>query len=197
MKILRRFLAVALTLCAAASLAAQENGRAIVFQAFGGGASHLRNLNSVGTTADFKLGFNVGGAVGVELNDYVALHGDFTWTRNEARGAATFAGTNFDRFFYGGHVELSLPNSERGVNPFLFGGGGAVTVHQAGSAAVLANFTKPAAMFGLGVRYLVPRTPVELLIEGKSLVYKWEAGGFSRTQWDLSYSAGLAYRLGF
>jgi len=60
----------------------------------------------------------------------------------------------------------------------------------------LSNFTKPAAMFGIGIRYLLPRAPVELLIEGKSLVYKWAAGGFSRTQWDVSYSAGLAYRLG-
>lgn len=196
MRVLRRFFAVALTLFGAASLAAQENGRAMVFQAFGGGASHLRNLNSVGTTADFKLGFNLGAAIGVEVNDYMAIHGDFTYTRNEARGASTFAGTNFDRFFYGGHVELSYPTTESGFNPFLFGGGGAVTVHQAGSSATLSNFTKPAAMFGLGIRYMIPQSPVELLIEGKSLVYKWQAGGFSRTQWDLSYSAGLAYRLG-
>src|SRR4026207_1003944 len=102
MKVLRRFLAVGLGLFSVASLAAQENGRAMVFQAFGGGASHLRNLNSVGTTADFKLGFNLGAAIGVEVNDYMAIHGDFTYTRNEARGASTFAGTNFDRFFYGG-----------------------------------------------------------------------------------------------
>jgi hypothetical protein len=51
-------------------------------------------------------------------------------------------------------------------------------------------------MFGLGFRYQIPRSPIELLMEGKSLGYKWEASGFSRTQWDLTYSAGLAYRFG-
>jgi hypothetical protein len=195
MKTAARFLAVAITLFGAASLAAQENGRAIVFQAFGGGASHLRNLNSVGTVADFKLGYNLGAAIGVQANEYVAFHGDFTYTRNEARGASSFAGTNFDRFYYGGHLELSYPTRSR-FAPFVFGGGGAVTVHQAGAAATLDDFTKPAAMFGAGFRYDFTGAPVELLIEGKSLVYKWQGGGFSRTQWDLSYSAGLAYRLG-
>src|SRR4026208_1733002 len=148
MKVLRRFLAVGLGLFSVASLAAQENGRAMVFQAVGGGARHLRNLPSVGTTADFKLGFNLGAAIGVEVNDYMAIHGDFTYTRNEARGASTFAGTNFDRFFYGGHVELSYPTTESGFNPFLFGGGGAVTGHPAGRSATPATFTPPAAPFG-------------------------------------------------
>lgn len=64
-------------LSGATALAAQESGHALVFQAFGGGASHLRNLNSTGTVADFKLGYNLGAAVGVEVNDYVAFHGDY------------------------------------------------------------------------------------------------------------------------
>ncbi len=196
MKAVVRFLGVPLALFAAASLAAQENGRAVVFQAFGGGASHLRNLNSSGSAADFKTGYNLGAAIGVQANEYVGIHGDFTYTRNEARGASSFAGTKLDRFFYGAHLELSYPTESR-FAPFAFGGGGAVTVHQAGSAATLADFTKPAAMFGAGFRYQFAGAPVELLVEGKSLVYKWEGGGFSRTQWDLSYSAGLGYRLPF
>jgi hypothetical protein len=158
-------------------------------------ANHLRNLNSNGT-ADFKTGLNVGAAVGLELNKDVAVHGDFTYTVNEARGISSFAGTNVERFFYGGHVDLSYP-SEQGFMPFLFGGGGAVTIHQSATTATLPTFTKPAGMFGAGLRYQVGRTPVELLFEGKSLVYKWDRGGFSRTQWDVSYSMGVAYRLGF
>lgn len=195
MTVLRRFLTVALTIGSATMLAAQDNGRAIVLQAFGGGVSHLRNLNSTGSVADFKLGYNLGGAIGVQANEYVAFHGDFTYTRNEARGASSFAGTKFDRFFYGGHVELTYPLGR--LAPFAFGGGGGVTIHQAGSGAQLDTFTKPAGMFGAGIRYRFEGTPVELLAEGKSLVYKWEGGGFSRMQWDVSYSAGIAYRFGF
>ena len=196
MKVARRFLAVSLALFGAASLSAQANGRAVVFQAFAGGATHLRNLNAAGPVAHFEPGYNIGGAIGVQVSDYFGVHADFTYTRNVARGSSNFTGSNIDRYFYGAHVELSYPTENR-FAPFAFAGGGAVTVHQAGVAAILPNFTKPAAMFGAGFRYQVGDMPIELLVEGKSLVYKWDRGGFARTQWDVSYSAGLAYRLGF
>ena len=195
MRVAIRFLAVPLAFFGAASLSAQESGRAIVFQAYGGGASHLRNLNATSSVAHFKPGYSIGAAIGVQANDYVGVHADFTYTRNEARGAASFAGANVDRFFYGAHLEFSYLTENR-FAPFAFAGGGAVTIHQAGALATLPDFTKPAAMFGAGFRYQFSGAPVELLVEGKSLVYKWDRWGFSRTQWDLSYSAGLAYRLG-
>lgn len=196
MRIALRLLGVPLILFSAASLAAQESGRAVVFQAYGGGASHLRNLNSGGDVAHFKPGYGFGGAIGVYTNEYFAVHADFTFTRNEARGVASFTGTKVDRYFYGAHLEFSYPTNNR-FAPFAFGGGGAVTVHQAGSAATLSDFTRPAAMFGAGLRYQFAGAPVELMVEGKSLVYKWNRWGFDRTQWDVSYSAGLAYRLPF
>jgi opacity protein-like surface antigen len=189
-----RLLALLAALLGAASLAAQENGPAVVFQAFGGGAGHLRDLNSSGSAADFKLGFTLGIAIGLQANDHVALHGDFTYTRNVARGASSFAGAKIDRLYYGAHVELSYP-TEGGFAPFVFGGGGAVEVQEAASVTTLVSFTKPAVMFGAGLRYQIPGVPVELLAEGKSLIYRWEGGGFSRTQWDLSYAVGLAYRM--
>lgn len=194
MRIARRFLVLPLLL-AATSLAAQQHGRAVVFQVFGGGTGHLRNLNSGPGIADFNPGYNLGGAIGVQANEYIGVHADLTYTRNMARGSSTFSGTNVDRFFYGAHVEISYPR-ESGVAPFAFAGGGAVTVTQAGVAGGLPNFTKPAAMFGAGLKYQFGKAPVELLVEGKSLVYKWDRWGFSKTQWDLSYSAGLSYRFG-
>jgi hypothetical protein len=36
-----------------------------------------------------------------------------------------------------------------------------------------------------------------MLAEGNVLTYKWAAAPFSRTQWDISYSVGFAYRFGF
>jgi hypothetical protein len=196
MKVARCFLAVPLALFGAVSLSAQANGRAVVFQAFGGGATHLRNLNATGPVAHFEQGWNIGGAIGVQANDYIGLHADFTYTRNVARGTSIFTGAKFNRYFYGAHVEVSYPTESR-FAPFAFAGGGAVTVHQVGASATLLDFTKPAAMFGAGLRYQFGSAPVELLMEGKSLVYQWDGGGFTRTQWDLSYSLGLAYRLGF
>jgi hypothetical protein len=196
MKVAVRLLALPLALLGTTTLAAQETGRGVVFQVFAGGATHLRNLNATGSVAHFQPGFNLGGAIGFQASDYFGLHGDFTYTRNQARGASSFSGSNIDRFFYGAHMEFSYP-TESGFAPFAFGGGGAVTIHQAGPTGTLPTFTKPAAMFGAGFRYQFAKTPVEVLVEGKSLVYQWDRGGFSRTQWDVSYSAGLAYRLGF
>lgn len=193
MKVAHRLFTLPVVLLAA-SLSAQENGPAVVFQSLGGGASHLRDLNSSGTAADFKLGYTLGFAIGFQANDHVALHGDFTYTRNVARGASSFAGAKIDRLYYGVHLELSYP-TENGFAPFVFGGGGAVEVQEAASVVTRLNFTRPAVMFGAGLRYRIPGVPVELLAEGKSLVYKWEGGGFSRTQWDLSYAVGLAYRM--
>jgi len=181
----------------AAPASAQD--RAVVFQVLGGGYNHLANLSSSGADAHFKTGFAIGGAAGVHLNQYVAVHADFTFARNQARGALDFAGDNVDRYFYGGHVELRYPVTEA-FAPFLFGGAGAVTVNQRTVGAEVAafnRFTKPAGMFGAGLSYLIPGAPVELLAEGKALTYKWDVAGFNRMQWDVTYSLGFAYRLHF
>ena len=166
----------------------------MVFQIFAGGATHLRDLNSSGAAADFKLGYTLGLAIGLQATDHIALHGDFTYTRNVARGVSSFAGAQIDRLYSGVHVELSYP-AKNGFAPFVFGGGGAVQAEEAGSSPTKINFTKPAVMFGAGLRYRIPGMPVELFTEGKSMVYPWQGGGFSRTQWDFSYAVGLAYRM--
>ena len=194
MNVMFRFLALPAVLLGAVPLSAQEDRPAVVFQVFGGGAGHLRDLNSGGSSADFKPGYTLGVAVGYQANAHVALHGDFTYTRNVARGASLFAGAKIDRLYYGAHVELSYPTVS-GFAPFVFGGGGAVDIQEATSAPTGINFTRPAGMFGAGLRYQVPGVPVELLAEGKSLVYKWVGGGFARTQWDVSYAVGLAFRM--
>jgi len=60
--------------------------RAVFFSARGGGYNGLSNLTDAGPTADFKkVGFSVGGGVGVQLHRYVSVRGDFTFARNELR----------------------------------------------------------------------------------------------------------------
>jgi len=207
--------------CAAMPLAAQTS-RPVVVGVYGGGYSHMLNLNDAGPshgTAHFTHGSTVGATVGVQLSRYVAVHGDFTYSETEARGDESFAGGLFDRFFYGAHVELGYP-AGRGVTPYLFLGGGAVTVDELGSAATVGTFTKPAGMFGAGFFYAIAKTGFELFTEGKGLVYQWDRGGFApmqwyitttegqnyplalstgdfdRTQWDFTYTLGLSYRFG-
>ncbi len=184
--------ALVAALVAAAPLAAQQT---VVLNVSGGGYNHFANLSSSGApTADFKPGYNLGTSVGLEVTRYVALHADFTFARTTARGVSSFSGADFNRFFYGAHLELRYP-LESGLTPFAFAGGGAVTVDQVNGGTV-GNFTKPAGMFGAGFGYLIPRSKVEIFAEGKSLVYQWDAAGFNKTQADVTYSIGLAYRIG-
>lgn len=182
---------VVAALLGAAPLVAQ---RAVIFNLNGGGYNHLANLNGSGApTADFKPGYNLGMSVGLEFTRYLHMHGDFTFARARARGASAFAGADFNRLFYGAHVELRYP-FESGFVPFGFVGGGAVTVDQAGST-VVPTFTKPAGMMGAGFGYTIPRSNFELFGEGKTLVYQWKQTGFDKTLWDVTYSVGLSYRL--
>ena len=62
--------------------------------------------------------------------------------------------------------------------------------------STVATFTKPAGMMGAGLGYDLPRSNLGVFAEGKSLVYQWDRSGFDKTMWDVTYSIGLAYRLG-
>jgi len=178
-------------LCAT-SLAAQD--RALVVSVYGGGADHLADLRS-SPPAWFMPGYNLGASVGVQLNQYFAVHGDFTFTRNPTRGVSTFAGNDVNRFFYGAHLEGRYPFGN-GLAPFLFGGVGAVSVDQLGVDR-FEPFTRPALMYGGGLFYAIPRTYFEAFGELKGLSYRWNTAGFHRTMFDVTYSGGLSYRLPF
>jgi hypothetical protein len=178
-------------LCAT-SLAAQD--RALIVSVYGGGADHFADLRP-SPPAWFMPGYNVGASVGVQLNQYLAVHGDFTFTRNPTRGAATFAGNDVNRFFYGAHVEGRYPFAN-GLAPFLFVGGGAVSVDQLGIDR-FEPFTRPALMYGGGLFYAIPRTHLEAFGELKGLTYRWNTAGFQRTMFDVTFSGGLSYRLPF
>lgn len=173
-----------------APLAAQD--RALVLSLYGGGADHLADLQS-SSQVWFMPGYNLGVSVGVQLNQYVAVHGDFTYTRNPSRGTTLFAGSDVNRFFYGAHVEGRYPFTN-GFAPFAFAGLGAVSVDQLGVDR-FEPFTRPAVMYGGGMFYAIPRSRLEVFGEIKGLTYRWNAAGFHRTMFDVTYSAGASYRL--
>jgi len=184
---------------AAALLAgpAAAQTRGLTLSARGGGFTPFANLNAAGTT-DIKTGFNVGGGVAVDLHRYVALRGDFSFGRGELRQGGSETGIHLNKFFYGGALQLQYPTGTN-LTPYVFGGGGAVTVHEENTSNT--NKTKGAAMFGLGVRYALPRSGLGLFAEGAGWVYQHRnlvgsTAGFDKTQVDALYSAGISYRLG-
>jgi len=196
-------------LCVAAPLAAQHH--AVILTGFGGGYSALTDLNGIGGP-DFRSGYAIGGSVGFQLSKAVGVHVDVAWTRALARlteqpdlhpsflvtgdipgPAASFSGVEFHRYFYGAHVELRHA-LDAGLAPFLFLGGGFVTVAPADPRA-FKTFTRPAAMLGGGLFYAMGESPIEVFVEGKVMTYRWDAGGFNRAQGDVTYAVGLSYRI--
>ena len=186
---------LAAALLLASPAAAQSRG--LVLSARGGGYSPLANLDDAGT-ADIKTGFNVGGGFAVDLYKYVALRGDFDFGRGELRQGGTETGIHLNKYFYGGALQLQYPTAG-GITPYVFGGGGAVTIHEEDSSGQ--NKTRGAGTFGAGVRYTLPRSGFGVFAEGAGWVYRHRGlagstAGFDKTQVDVLYSAGLSYRLG-
>src|SRR6185437_9704809 len=123
MSIVRR-LGGALTLALALAAPAAAQDRAVFLFARGGGYNGLSNLTD-GGTADFKkVGFDVGGGVGVQLHRNVSVRGDLTFARNELRDNQVATGTKLNRFFYDAALQLQYPTAS-GLEPYLFAGGGA------------------------------------------------------------------------
>lgn len=179
----------------AAPTAAQSRG--LIVSGRGGGFSGLTDLSD-SPAADLKTGFNVGGTVAVQLHKYLAVRGDFTFARSELRANAVETGIHLNKFFYGGAIQAQYPTTS-GLTPYVFGGGGAVTIHEENTTGQ--NKTKGAGSFGVGLSYRIPRTRFEVFAEGTGLVYQHKpfsgsTAGFSKTQVDATYSGGISYRIG-
>lgn len=179
----------------AQSSASSSTGATISVE--GGGLTSATNLNDA-KTADFKTGFNVGGALGWQFNPNVALRGTYTFGRSETRGtglpASIKEGTKTNRQFYGAELQLSAPLSG-GVSPYLLAGAGAVTI-KPDTTPSQDSFTKPAGKAGVGVNFNVPNSNVALFVESTGWFYKFDQYGFDKTQFDLTWSGGLTYRFG-
>jgi hypothetical protein len=193
----RVFAALALAVAVIQPLGAQE--KAVGFAVRGGGFNAVTNLNEAGT-ADFKQpGYSIGGAVTVDLHRCVGVRGDFTYARNELRLNDVDTGSELDRFFYDAGLQLQYP-TESGWMPYAFVGAGAVTLRPVGGSDE--DETKPAGTVGLGLSYTFPGTSLGIVAEGKGWLYELsELNGplttFERTQFEVTWSAGLAYRVPF
>jgi opacity protein-like surface antigen len=188
---------LALALAVVSPVTAQD--RAVVFFARGGGFNGLSDLNDAGT-ADFKkVGFNVGGGMGVQVHRNVTLRGDLTFARNELRNNEIATGTKLNRYFYDAAVQLQYPTAS-GLEPYLFAGGGAVTLDPVGNSGD--SKTKAAGTFGLGFNYQIPNTQFGLFAEGKSWLYQIDGmsgalAGVDKTQFDIAWTGGVSYKLPF
>jgi hypothetical protein len=162
----------------------------------------LTNLDNSANPSDFKTGYNVGGAGIVQVNRYVGLRGDFTFARSEFRAAGAETGDHFNKYFYTGAVQFGYPTAN-GFTPYLFAGGGGVTLKEKDSpSGDNVDKTKGAGIGGIGFSYQIPHTNWALLAEGIGYLYKAKdfsgtLAGVDKTQLDLAWSGGLSYSLPF
>ncbi|TAK17073.1 MAG: porin family protein [Acidobacteria bacterium] len=190
--------AMALVAVAAAAPAqAQTSTTGAVVAVQGGGFSALTNLNDPGT-ADYKTGFNLGAAAGYQVNSILTVRGSFTFVRAETRGTALpaviKAGTMMNQYRYGAELQLKAPLSN-GVSPYLVAGGGAITF-KPDTTPASDSITKPAGKLGAGLNFEIPKSNASVFVEGAGWLYKFDHFGFDKTQFDLTWSAGLSYRFG-
>ena len=184
-------------LLVAQPVSAQERGVGIAVR--GGGFNGLASLNESGRD-DFKqVGYNVGGAVTVDLHEYLALRGDFTYARNELQHDEIETGLELNRYFYDAAVQVQYPSAS-GWTPYAFVGAGGVTLDPADSDEEAK--TKLAGTAGIGLGYTIPGSGFGIFAEGKSWLYEFSElnGGlasFDRNQFDVTWSAGLSYRIPF
>jgi opacity protein-like surface antigen len=188
---------LALLLPAVASAQTQTHGfdnrPSLVVFANGGGYSPLTDLNS-SKTASLNTGWTLGGGGGIQVNQFVAVRAVFDYAQDKGDvGSSAFAGEKLKRYFYGGDIQLRYPTVS-GFAPYILAGAGAVTIDGRDTPELGARFTKFAGKGGLGVEYNLP-SGLGLFVQGTSYIYKFDRGGFNKTQADLLWNAGLSYRL--
>lgn len=188
------WIAVSLLL-AAGPLAAQDPNRALILGISAGGADHLADLIKSGPEASFAPGFSLGANAGIQFTRNLAVHADFTFTKNGAWGATPFQGEDVNRFFFGAQVRYRYPLAI-GVTPYGFAGLGTASIDQLGQDTFRPT-TKPAIMYGGGASYAIPGSRFEGFAEVKGFSYRWDMAGFDRTMIDVTFGVGVSYRWGF
>lgn len=193
---MKRDVAVAVllaALCGPVAPVAEAAERSWTVAVRGGGLSDTGSESG----PDFATGFSLGASLGRRLAERWALRADFAFARAEGRGAG-IGGSDFDRFAYDADLVFRVRRGS-GLVPYLFGGGGVVTLSQrvkTRAGTFRSSFTKPHAKLGAGVAYET-RGGVSVFGEAAGLLYSWDRYGFrDERQLDLTWSGGIGYGFG-
>ena len=153
-----------------------------------GGSSANADL---GTTS-WKSGWSADANLLYRLSGRFGLRADANFAQNDLSGSASIPGEQrFNKVSYianGVWQRAELPGAK--LLPYALVGVGAVRVHDKGSDS---SFTRFASNLGLGVGYSLGR--LGLRAEGRDLIYKFDRFGYSKTQNDLLWQAGLTVKL--
>ncbi len=153
-----------------------------------GGASPNQSL---GTSADWKSGWSADANLGLRLTAKLGVRADANIAQNDLSGSTIPGEQRFNKVSYiasGVWQREEMPGTK--VMPYVLAGVGAVRVSDKGTDS---SFTRFAGNVGAGVGYKLGR--IGLRAEGRDLMYKFDRFGYSKTQNDLLWQAGLTVRM--
>lgn len=171
--------------------------QAVTVFAHGGGYNALKSVNTIGT-ADFKTGFNLGGGIGVQVDPNVEFRASVTGAQSHFLDDGAETGVFLNRYYFGGDIKAQYVLQE-GVAPYGLLGGGAVLLHEKGTSG--SDKLQGFAHLGLGISRTIRTSGFSLFVQGDWFIYSLSqlTGGrlrpYSRTQFDLGWSAGASYKL--
>lgn len=150
----------------------------------------------VARSVDYGSGFRIGGGAALQLYEHVSVRADVSAAFGS--GTDTTGGisedASLDRLYIGVGIEYAFQPEEPAV-PYLFGGGGMVSIDRKGASATSYAFdiTEFTGLIGAGVRYgFAPN--VHAFVEGTGWVYNRAAD--DSAQFDTSVGVGIGYRFG-
>jgi outer membrane protein with beta-barrel domain len=188
---------LATSLLVATAAAGQAQTRAVTVFGFGGGYSALRQLDNAGN-ADFKTGLDIGGGVGLQLDQRIELRATLTGAQSQLVNDGAATGVYLNRYYLSFDLKAQHP-AARGVTPFGLLGFGAVLLHEKGTTG--ADKTQGFAHVGVGIAYAV--RDFSVFVEGDGFAYslsELSTGAlrtYSQAQFDVSWIGGVSYRFPF
>jgi len=171
------------------ALAMPLQGQRVTLGANFGGSSAGGDLAS---STDWKSGWSAGANLTYRLSGKFGLRADANLAQNDLSGTVPIPGERrFNKVSYVADAvwqREEMPGTR--ILPYVLAGVGAVRVHDKGSDSTFSRF---AGNLGVGVGYRLGR--VGLRAEGRSLLYKFDRFGYSKTENDLLWQAGLTLKI--
>ncbi|HXV85761.1 MAG TPA: hypothetical protein VD793_03630 [Gemmatimonadales bacterium] len=158
---------------------------------FGGAYSALSDLTAAGVSSvNFKAGWNAGLGIGLSLNRFLGLRGDLALVQSRRQGSGT--NTDWRKLFTGADLVLRLPLGS--LAPYVFAGGGVVTLDEEGTGTPISS--RRGGRGGAGIQ--VSAGKLAVFGQAAGWFYKWDAlkfPAFTEQQFDLLYGVGVRVRL--
>lgn len=188
-----RWLFLSLLLISIVSEPASPQARALLIYGHGGRILPLTNLSETGD--DLSGGGVFGGGIGLQLGAATALRASVSVSESNLRGSTlSLSDPSFKRSYYGAELLFGSP-TDAGLAPYLFFGGGRMTVDPAEPGT--STLAKLAGRAGTGVNYVPDNSFFVLFAELSGWVYQFDVLGFNRIQFEAALLGGLAFAIPF